>query len=136
MSRRLVSFVVILVLMAAVPSIAEESSRLMRYPDIHGDMIVFTYGGDLWTVSSEGGLARHLTSHISGEGMAKFSPDGKSIAFTGSYDGNSDVYTIPALGGTPKRLTYHPSGDLVVDWHPSGSKVLLRSSRVSKTNPG
>ncbi|MDZ7860397.1 MAG: PDZ domain-containing protein [Candidatus Krumholzibacteriota bacterium] len=136
MSKRLVSFVVILVLMAAVPSIAEESSRLMRYPDIHGDMIVFTYGGDLWTVSSEGGLARHLTSHISGEGMAKFSPDGESIAFTGSYDGNSDVYTIPALGGTPKRLTYHPSGDLVVDWHPSGEKVLLRSSRVSKTNPG
>ena len=136
MIKRLMTFVVLLVLLAAVPLFATENSRLMRYPDIHGDMIVFTYGGDLWTVSTGGGLASHLTSHSSTEGLAKFSPDGKAIAFTASYDGNSDVYTIPVKGGKPKRLTYHPQGDLVVDWHPSGEKILIRSARKSKTNPG
>ncbi|MCD6379739.1 PD40 domain-containing protein [bacterium] len=136
MSKRLMSFVVLLVLLVAVPLFATENSRFMRYPDIHGDMIVFSYGGDLWTVSSGGGIARHLTSHISGEGLAKFSPDGKTIAFTASYDGSSDIYTIPSEGGSPKRLTYHPSNDMVVDWNPSGEKILFRSSRESKTNPG
>ena len=38
--------------------------------------------------------------------FAHFSPDGKYIAFTGQYDGNTEVFIIPSKGGMPKRLTY------------------------------
>jgi tricorn protease len=60
-----------------------------------------------------------------------FSPDGKWIAFTGQYDGNTDVYVIPAGGGVPRRLTFHPGVDQVVGWTPDGRRVLFRSSRNS-----
>ena len=84
-----------------------EEARLLRFPAIHGDQIVFTYAGDLFTVSAKGGVARRLTTDPNGfEMFARFSPDGKTLAFTGQYDGNTEVYLMPAEGGTPKRLTY------------------------------
>ena len=118
-----------------------DECRLMRFPDIHQDKIVFVYAGDLWLVPSQGGIARRLTSHIGMELFPKFSPDGKMIAFSGQYEGNTDVYVIPAKGGEPKRLTYRPGfenmsdrfgfDDMVLDWHPDGSRILFRSSRES-----
>ena len=137
MGRRIVLVLALLVFFASVPLLARsEESRLMRFPDIYGDKIVFTYAGDLWVVSSNGGTAERLTSDAGIELFAKFSPDGKTIAFSASYDGNMDVYTIPVKGGVPKRLTYHPYGDMVLDWTPSGDKILFRSTRDSETNPG
>jgi len=82
-------------------------TKLLRFPAIHGDQVVFTYSGDLYTVPLAGGVARKLTSYSDGyEVFARFSPDGKQIAFTGQYDGNTEVFIIPSKGGTPKRLTY------------------------------
>lgn len=83
-----------------------QEARLLRFPNIHGDKIVFSYAGDLYVVNSNGGTARKITSHNGYEMFAKFSPDGKNIAFTGQYDGNTEVYLIPSEGGVPKRLTY------------------------------
>jgi tricorn protease len=108
-----------------------EECRLMRFPDIHKDKIVFVYAGDLWLVSSQGGVTRKLTSHNGQELFPKFSPDGQFIAFTGEYDGNRDVYMIPAEGGEPVRLTYHPNADNVVEWYPDGERILFRSTRTS-----
>ncbi len=86
---------------------AQDEARLMRFPAIHGNQIVFTYAGDLYTVEKAGGTARKLTNDELGyEMFARFSPDGKQIAFTGQYDGNTEVYLMPAEGGVPKRLTY------------------------------
>jgi tricorn protease len=126
----------LLLLLAAGTLQAAPEGRLMRYPDINGDKVVFTYGGDLWIVSSGGGMASRLTTHPGYEALAKFSPDGKQIAFTGSYDGNADVFIMPAEGGEPKRLTFDPAQDIVVGWYPTGEKVLFRSNMLSKTNPG
>jgi len=117
-------------LLLATAALAADT-RLLRYPDIHQDQIVFVYGGDLWTVSSSGGTARRLTTHPGQEQYPKFSPDGRYIAFSGVYDGNTDVYIIPAMGGEPKRLTYHPGTDFVVDWYPDGRHILFRSPRNS-----
>ena len=136
MGKRGIFALVLAILLLTGAANAAEETRLMRYPDIYGDNIVFTYGRDLWIVPSEGGRARQLTSHRNSEAIGKFSPDGSTIAFSGSYDGNLDIYTIPVAGGVPKRLTYHLFGDVIVDWHPSGKKVLFRSARMSKTNPG
>ncbi|MBN1164934.1 MAG: PD40 domain-containing protein [Candidatus Krumholzibacteriota bacterium] len=136
MGNRCWPFLALVIILVAGSLHAASESRLMRFPDIYENMIVFTHGGDLWTVPSTGGTATHLTSHISGEVFAKFSPDGKKIAFSASYDGNFDVYTISSAGGIPQRLTYHPKADVVLDWHPGGKKILFRSNKESKTNPG
>lgn len=114
-------------------------TKLLRFPDIHQDQIVFTYSGDLWLVSADGGTARRLTTHPGLELFAKFSRDGKSIAFTGQYDGDEQVYVVPVSGGQPRQLTYYPArGPLpprwgydhqVYGWSPEGDAVLFRSLR-------
>lgn len=92
-------------------------TKLLRFPDLYGDRVVFTYGGDLWTASTAGGIATRLTAHPGVETYPKFSPDGKWIAFTGQYDGDEQVYVIPSGGGEPKQLTFYPSrGPLAPRW--------------------
>jgi tricorn protease len=84
-----------------------DEARLLRFPSLNGNRVVFTYAGDLYTVSALGGVARRLTSDPKGfEMFARFSPDGKTLAFTGQYDGNTEVYVMPSEGGEPQRLTY------------------------------
>jgi len=98
-------FLVFFLSILFVSSFAQES-KMMRFPTMHGDQVVFTYAGDLYTVDKAGGIARKITNDDGFEMFAKFSPDGKSIAFTGQMDGNTEVYTMPAQGGQPERLTY------------------------------
>ncbi|HEX5625329.1 MAG TPA: S41 family peptidase [Saprospiraceae bacterium] len=86
-------------------SMAQET-RLLRFPTISENQIAFSYAGDLYTVPVAGGVARKLTSHTGYEMFARFSPDGKTLAFTGQYDGNTEIYVMPAEGGEPMRLTY------------------------------
>src|SRR5574340_773452 len=104
-----------------------------RMPAIHGDTVIFTAEGDLWTVKAEGGLARRLTSDAGMEDSAAISPDGKTVAFSAQYEGPTDAYSMAVDGGMPKRLTW--DGDAVVTgWTPDG-KVLVRTSRFA-TLPG
>jgi tricorn protease len=117
----------------------ETEGRLLRFPAVGDGVIAFSYAGDLYTVPLEGGTASKLTTHIGYEMFPKFSPDGRTIAFTGQYDGNTEVYTIPAEGGIPKRLTYTATLDrdnigdrmgpnnIVMGWTPNGKQVILRS---------
>ena len=84
----------------------DNEARLMRFPAIHDNQVVFSYTGNLYTVDANGGTARKLTSSPGYEMFARFSPDGKNIAFTGQYDGNTEVYVMPSQGGDPKRVTY------------------------------
>jgi tricorn protease len=117
----------------------KDEARLLRFPTIHGDKIVFGYAGDLYTVAAKGGVARRLTSHDGYEMFPHFSPDGKTVAFTGQYDGNTEIYTIPADGGEPKRLTFTATlgrdnvsdrmgpNNIVMGWTPDGKSVVFRS---------
>jgi tricorn protease len=110
---------------------AQVSARLMRYPDVSDTHITFVYGNDIWVVPKSGGTANRLSSPDESEFFPRFSPDGKSIAFTANYEGNRDVYVIPSMGGIPKRLTYHGMSDYCLDWTNDGSAVLYRSSKES-----
>ena len=122
-----------------ITSLSNADTRLLRFPDIHGGLVVFTYGGDLWLAPSDGGDARRLTSHPGLELFAKFSPDGTQIAFTGQYGGDEQVYAIPVTGGEPRQLTFYPAqGPLpdrwgydhqVYGWTPDGEAILFRSLR-------
>ncbi|MFO7755242.1 MAG: protease, partial [Bacteroidales bacterium] len=123
--------------------IAQEEARLLRFPAVSGDRLVFSYAGDLYTTGINGGMARKLTTHKGYEVFPKFSPDGSTIAFTGQYDGNTEVFTIPAAGGSPERLTYTATlgrddiGDrmgpnnIVMAWAPDGEKIIYRSRKQS-----
>ncbi len=110
---------------------AQIDASLFRYPDVSKTQIVFSYANDLWVVAKDGGTAFKLSSPPGTETTPKFSPDGKTIAFTGNYDGNRDIYTIPVLGGVPLRITEHGYSERVVDWTPDGKNVLFASSRES-----
>ena len=81
----------------------QEATRLLRFPHIHGETVVFTYAGDLYTAPLAGGEAKRLTSHEGLEIFARFSPDGRWIAFSGEYAGTRQVYLIPAEGGNPQN---------------------------------
>ena len=119
------------ILIAYTHLYAQTDAALYRYPDVSASQIVFTYANDIWIVSKEGGMANKLSSPPGVEIFPKFSPNGKSIAFTGNYDGNPDVYVIPTGGGIPQRLTQHGGPDRVVEWTPDGKRVLFASSRES-----
>src|SRR3989440_145377 len=82
-----------------------DTTRLLRFPTTNGTQIVFCYAGEIYTVGKDGGIARRLTSGPGYSSFPRFSPDGKQIAFTSQYDGNTEVYVMPAEGGAPKRLT-------------------------------
>lgn len=110
---------------------AQIDARLLQQPDVSETHITFVYAGDVWTVPKDGGTATKLSSPAGKESFPKFSPDGKSIAFSANYHGNNDVYVIPVSGGIPKRLTFHSFQDMVLEWHPDGNDVLFASSRES-----
>ncbi|MEM8678024.1 MAG: S41 family peptidase [Planctomycetota bacterium] len=126
-------------LLVSFASVAAAETKLLRFPDIHDDTVVFVYAGDLWRASVDGGNATRITAHPGMEVFPKFSPDGTQIAFTGQYDGDEQVYVIPAIGGEPRQLTYYPANGPLPDrwgydnqvygWTKDGKAVLFRSMR-------
>ncbi len=121
-----------------------ESTRLLRFPSISENYIVFSYAGNLYRVSRNGGAAVQLTSDKGYEMFPKISDDETQIAFTGQYDGNTEVYVMSVFGGSPKRLTYTAAknrdevddrmgpNNIVMGW--KGDKILFRS-RMKTFNP-
>ena len=118
---------IVLCLSIQTPTQAPPEMRLMRYPSVHGNEVVFTYAASLWVSNLNGGFARRLTSAPGIEQKAFYSRDGSQIAFTGQYDGNTDVYVMPAEGGEPKRLTYETGQNACVGWTPDGKIAYLSS---------
>jgi len=126
-----------------ITAVQGQEARLMRFPAVYNNQVVFTYAGDLYTVDISGGVARKLTTHVGYEMFPHFSPDGRTIAFTGQYDGNTEVFSIPAEGGTPKRLTFTATlnrddisdrmgpNNIVMAWTPDGEKIVYRSRKQS-----
>lgn len=108
---------------------AQISAKLMRYMDVSDTHIVFVYGGDIWSVEKEGGMAVQVTRSPGEESWPRISPDGSELAFTASYNGNPDIYVMPITGGVPTRVTYNSFSDRMVDWHPDGERLLFASRR-------
>ena len=131
-----ITIILIALLFGSAALNAEENSRLLRFPDINGDLTVFVYSGDIWSVHSNGGDATRLTSHEGIELFPKISPDGNWIAFSAEYTGSRQVFIIPSTGGTPKQLTWYndvgvmpPRGgydNVILDWTPDSKQILIR----------
>jgi len=109
-------------------------TKMLQQPDISADNIAFVYAGDIWLADRDGNNPHRLTSDLASESNPQFSPDGKTIAFTASYNGNADVYTMSIIGGQPKRLTWHPGADTVEDWSKDGKRVVFTSRREINHN--
>jgi tricorn protease len=119
------------------------TTRLLHFPATNGTQIVFSYAGEIYTVGKEGGIARRLTSGPGYSSFPRFSPDGKQIAFTSQYDGNTEVYLMPAQGGVPKRLTTSATlgrddisdrmgpNNIVMAWENTKPLVVFRSRMKS-----
>ncbi len=108
----------------------QPSAGMLRFPDVSATHICFVYANDMWIVPRAGGVASPLASPPGPEQYPKFSPDGKSVAFVGNYDGGRDIYTMPVAGGTPGRVTHHPGGESLSDWSGDG-KLLFMSAGLA-----
>lgn len=110
---------------AAANADVTPAATMLRFPDVSADKICFVYANDVWVAPKTGGMATPLASPPGQESLPKFSPDGKSIAFAGNYDGNRDLYVIPATGGFATRATHHPAGENLSDWTPDGKLLFI-----------
>ena len=113
----------------SVQAAGDADTRLLRQPSVSKDHIAFVFGGDIWMSDRDGGRPVRITAHPAPEFAPHFSPDGRWIAFSATYDNNTDVYVVSAEGGQPRRLTWHPAADLVTGWSSDGKRVLFTSSR-------
>jgi len=134
MKRIIAFFVSLSVLLVFIGTksfgIDTKDTRMLAQPAISANHIAFIYAEDLWIANSDGSYPRRLTVDEGVESDPVFSPDGKLIAFSAQYDGNTDVYIVPVEGGVPARLTWHPGNDLVRGFTPDGASVLFASQRA------
>ena len=119
----------VLLVFVAVCHAQSEKPLLMRQPTMSNSQIAFAYGGDIWTVSREGGEATRLTTGPGSKSNPRFSPDGLQIAFSAKYEGRTNVYVVPATGGFPRRVTFQSGPDVVSGWTPDGKNILFLSTR-------
>ena len=110
-------------------------TKMLTQPAVSATHLAFIYGGDLYVadLGADVSNVRRLTADDGVESNPAFSPDGKTIAFSAQYDGNTDVYTVPLAGGAPARLTWHPGADTVQGFTPDGRSVLFTSQRATFT---
>lgn len=117
-------------------SFAEEGYEFafFRHPAVSsdGEILAFSYGGDIWTVSVDGGKASRITTHPAYEHSPRWSPDGKWLAFSADRNGDDDVFVIPSQGGQSRQLTFHESDDQICDWTPDNNSLIFSSRRDEK----
>lgn len=97
-----------------------------------GKTLVFSYEGDLWKASIDGGAADRLTAFPGEEISPRISPDGKWLAFSSNQFGNYDVFVMPMQGGDIRQLTYHDAADEVDNWSWDSKTIYLTSNRYNR----
>lgn len=124
-------------LFATAPAL--DQTLILRTPTTNGREVVFSHGGDLYTVPLAGGVARRLTDGVGFALFPRFSHDGQKLAFTGHYEGNSEVYVMAASGGAAQRLTWSATlarddfsdrmgpNNIVLGWAPGDGAILYRN---------
>ena len=94
-----------------------------------GKEIAFTYKGDLYKVSSEGGEAARLTFHSAHDTRPVWSRDGSKIAFASDRHGNYDLFIMESAGGEATRLTFHSNDEEPYTFDAQGENILFKAQR-------
>jgi dipeptidyl aminopeptidase/acylaminoacyl peptidase len=83
----------------------------------------------IWRAPTDGGAPTQLTSGAEGENGPRWSPDGKTIAFTAKRgdDEFAQIYLLPTDGGEARQLTKHASAVSNLSWVPDGSAILFKA---------
>ncbi len=85
-------------------------------------------GGDIWTVSADGGTAALLVSHPATESKPLFSPDGRRLAFISNRTGNGDIYILNLETSELRRLTFDDALDQLDSWSRDGNWIYFSST--------
>ncbi|MBN2732276.1 MAG: PD40 domain-containing protein [Balneolaceae bacterium] len=107
------------------------SPPFARFPSISpdGSQVAFSWQGDIWTVSANGGDAARLTIHEAYDARPKWSPDGNHIAFVSDKFGNDDLFVMDIENQNRKRITYHSTDDALTGWTPD-NRLIFTTERV------
>ncbi len=137
MIRRVVCSLVVGTVLATTATAIEAPLPRHPAPSPDGSQIAFSWQGDLWLVSAQGGQASRLTVHPSVERFPQWSRDGHLIAFVSNRHGNNDVFVMPVdRSAAPTRLTFASTDDFANDFTPDGRSVLFASQRYEGVSRG
>lgn len=115
---------------ASIGAQAADPVKFARYAHVSNDgTVAFTWQDDIWVADKDGANPRRLTAHVARDFMPRFSPDGKTIAFTSNRMGNNDIFVVPVAGGEPKQLTWYSADDQALYWTPDGREIVFTSNR-------
>ncbi|MFB2121177.1 LpqB family beta-propeller domain-containing protein [Parapedobacter sp. 2B3] len=119
---------------ASLAAPAQTSPTFISYPTLSpdGQLVVFSYAGDLWKVAADGGQAFRLTAMRGEEIAPRISPDGQWLAFSANQFGNHDVYVMPLEGGDIRQLTHHDASDEVDSWSWDSQTIYFTSGRYNR----
>ena len=108
---------------------AQDNPLWMRHPAISpdGKTIALSYQGDIFTVPSNGGTAKQITSNAAFDSYPVWSPDGSHIAFASNREGSIDVWVMDANGGIPKRVTTNSGSEYPLRWK-DNSTIMFKAS--------
>ena len=105
------------------------SSGYLRYPHIHGDLLTFVAGDDVWLAPAAGGRGWRLSADDVPVSYPRFSRDGSKLAWTSSRDGNPEVYCTEVDGSTATRLTYWGDPQTrVTGWTAAGEVLAITAA--------
>lgn len=92
-----------------------------------GRRIVFDLLGDLYDLPIEGGQARRLTSGAAWDSQPRYSPDGRTIAFTSDRSGIDNLWLVGADGSDPRAVTSEKETYVRTPaWTPDGEYLIAR----------
>lgn len=125
-----ITYFVLLAFIANISS-ADEDVRLASSPGLSpdGSQLVFSWRGDIWSVSSNGGTVNRITNSPAMENYPEYSTDGKQLAFCSDRNGGMQIFVVKNTGGTPKQHTFHTEGYRLEAWHPNGNGFLASARR-------
>lgn len=93
-----------------------------------GKSLAFSYKGDIYTVSTQGGTARRITSGEAYESNPVWSPAGDMIAFASDRNGGRDVYVMGVDGSNPRRLTFNSARQIPEAFTPDGKNIIFSAT--------
>jgi len=124
------TFAVATALLLAPAALAAQGAPSFYEPGISpdGSEIALVSGGDIWTVSSQGGAARLLIAHSAHESRPLYSPDGNHLAFNSNRNGGEDVFVMDLRSGDVRRLTHDSGSEELNGWSRDGEWIYFSSS--------